>query len=353
MPQTVKRVKKRILVFLDESGITAHEFSAATKVTNKHFSKSGSISLETAKSINSVYPNLSITWLLTGLGKMLVPITEKSALKGEPVQKIKFPPSEILMLNEHVTSQQMAKQRLAKYLATKGHNHVAFAKTCKLPVTFIRSRSNFTNQNLNLILESYPDLSLEYLITGKGPITVDPTEQFNNYNRKQTETEVISAPNAGKQSLANTVLLDVKAAASGFSYGLKQLIDQKTAQTLNLPQLKNKRSSYYAVPVEGNSMNPSIESGDLVVGQARLVYNLKAGEIAVFYHHDEGLLCKRLFWHNFDKQLILLKSDNETVGDLIVPARKLSKYIIQSECIVTAAEQEKLNNTTVNPTSIN
>lgn len=60
------------------------------------------------------------------------------------------------------------KDRILKYIKNKGINKLEFTKNCGLVQGFFNKGTGFNVLYLEKILKSYPDLNLEWLITGKG-----------------------------------------------------------------------------------------------------------------------------------------------------------------------------------------
>lgn len=64
-------IRKRILQFINNKGITKYEFYKITKLSNGFLDKSGAIGSDKCEIICSYFPELNPEWLLTGKGPML------------------------------------------------------------------------------------------------------------------------------------------------------------------------------------------------------------------------------------------------------------------------------------------
>lgn len=61
-----------------------------------------------------------------------------------------------------------AKGRLLKYLEYKGVCKAAFYKVTRLSNGFLDKNNNISSNNVEIIISCYPDINLEWLITGQG-----------------------------------------------------------------------------------------------------------------------------------------------------------------------------------------
>ncbi len=75
------------------------------------------------------------------------------------------------------------KRRLLEYLESKGISKVEFMRETGIKRGFLdtdKLDSTVTDYYINLIIKVYNDLSLEWLITGKGEMIVNNNENFSN-----------------------------------------------------------------------------------------------------------------------------------------------------------------------------
>ena len=61
-----------------------------------------------------------------------------------------------------------AKSNLLEYIELKGIKKPDFYKKTGLSNGFLDKNENISSQNIEIIISNYPDLSIEWLITGKG-----------------------------------------------------------------------------------------------------------------------------------------------------------------------------------------
>lgn len=101
---------------------TAYALEKAANLGNKTVTaairRNTAISVETAKKIHSVYPDVSIDWLRTGEGDMIVPTSKRPDTKegnGEPVDFVRQVPFEDFM-----EAPVLIREAMAGYLAAQG-----------------------------------------------------------------------------------------------------------------------------------------------------------------------------------------------------------------------------------------
>lgn len=67
------------------------------------------------------------------------------------------------------------KDRLITFIAYKGYNNFQFEKICNFGNgTINNSRGNFSQKKLDIIIKTFPELSLNWLITGEGEMLRTP-----------------------------------------------------------------------------------------------------------------------------------------------------------------------------------
>ncbi|MFN3263273.1 MAG: helix-turn-helix transcriptional regulator [Aquificaceae bacterium] len=112
-----------------------------------------------------------------------------------------------------------------------------------------------------------------------------------------------------------------------------ELID-KAGDLIVPPEFK--RENYIAILVRGDSMEPSIVDGSIVIID-KTKKLLEHGKIFVFYIPYKGAVIKRVFFLSQEK--VLLKSDNEAYGEFCFTKQEMSAYNIQVVGKVVASWQ--------------
>ncbi len=72
----------RLLIFIDNKGITPNKFGQMIEVSNAYLSKqkknNANIGSQIIEKIVRIYPDINLDWLITGEGKMLKETTQHS-----------------------------------------------------------------------------------------------------------------------------------------------------------------------------------------------------------------------------------------------------------------------------------
>ncbi len=230
--------------------------------------------------------------------------------------------------------------------------------------------TDIKSQWLEKLLESFLDLNPVWLTTGKGGMikpkhqnkeveknhlknhhanTIEPNKQENevvlNSNKivtnqnKEKSYPLVNKANLveeveslySKEAKNNVILLNAHAAASDFSQALTNPVHIKEFETICLPPFMHRRGTFFAVPVTGDSMHPTITHKDIVAGSLKQTQDFVSGLPYVFYHEDEGLMVKRFHWNRREHNELSLTSDNEYMDEFITTIDKISPYIIKVE----------------------
>ena len=64
-------IRHRLIQFIENKHITKYKFYQETNLSNGFLDKKGAIGSDKCEKICSVYPELNLTWLITGIGEML------------------------------------------------------------------------------------------------------------------------------------------------------------------------------------------------------------------------------------------------------------------------------------------
>ena len=138
-----------------------------------------------------------------------------------------------------------ARERLLEFIAHKGISQRQFYLTCDLSTGFLTKGKSIGSENLRKISESYPDISLEWLIRGIGNMLKSPIE---------LETK--------KGSNSFLPLLDISTIVKEpeIDYGNPSL---EPSDFFFLG--KNYRDCTTAVQIWGESMRPEFVPGDIAI----------------------------------------------------------------------------------------
>ncbi len=75
-----------------------------------------------------------------------------------------------------------AKEKILEYLDFKGKNANQFYKETGLSVGFLKSGKHIGSNNIKIIINTYPDLSLDWLVMDKGEMIIKEKKKEINKN---------------------------------------------------------------------------------------------------------------------------------------------------------------------------
>lgn len=100
-------VKKRLTQYVSYKKMSKSEFCRSINVSNAFISSiRESIQPNKLKSIALNYPDLNISWLMTGIGEMLISADEKQPVEGVPCINCAQKDAEILKLKDKIIELQ-------------------------------------------------------------------------------------------------------------------------------------------------------------------------------------------------------------------------------------------------------
>lgn len=153
---------------------------------------------------------------------------------------------------------------------------------------------------LQKICEIYPDISLEWLIAGKGQMLK---------GRQATERTMLTMPDSG----VLIPVLNHKVAANYLcGYHSQEQISQLASMVLPNNIVRGKQ--FYAMQVSGDSMEPTLHDGDYVICHIHERSDweyINNGEVCVMVTANNGLQVKRLQNKLLSKGVFTCVSDNK------------------------------------------
>jgi phage repressor protein C with HTH and peptisase S24 domain len=165
------------------------------------------------------------------------------------------------------------RERLIKYLIYKNISKYKFYQKTGFSNGFLDKSGAIGSDKCEKICYEFPDINLEWLITGKEPML-------------KGQAEVTLQP-----ATIGVPLYDVSAAA-GFSSFEEMINNEKLLGNFTIPGFKNIDWMIY---VAGSSMYPKYSSGDIigcrVLRESRFI---QWGKVYVIATREQGILVKRL-----------------------------------------------------------
>ena len=172
------------------------------------------------------------------------------------------------------------KERIKRFIEAEGLSAAAFEKEIGASNGYVNSISKSIGiDKLNLVLEKYPNLNLEWLITGKGTMLKNKTLSTT------PKVEVIPPVRVEGKDL--------------------------------MPTLRN--GTYRMFQVSGLSMFPTLQDGSYVVGKfVEDWQSLTSNRVYVVVTQNDGIIVKRVI-NSIEKYgTLYCKSDNRTYPHISV-----------------------------------
>jgi phage repressor protein C with HTH and peptisase S24 domain len=167
-------------------------------------------------------------------------------------------------------------------------------------------------KDTNEILAAFPDINPTWLLTGKGPMKLEGNDGEGKNNAGVDFVIEDSRTEYGKRvddKYCYIPLYDVKAAAgSGNFVDRERVVDFLAFKTEWIRvQLGLSPNDLYLIHVEGESMEPTLRPGDMILIDHRTTNYLPSDGIYVL-RMDDSLLVKRL--QRLPGSIISVSSDN-------------------------------------------
>jgi repressor LexA len=198
------------------------------------------------------------------------------------------------------------KDKIIKYLDLKGVSKNKFYKETGLSNGFLDSGSSFSLENLRIILDKYRDIDPQWLLTGKGEMIIPnfkDEELRERVDRERSERLSI------KVTQDSIPLVNVTA-IGGFGNSDFAIEQMDVKDYYVIPKFKHKQIDFM-IEVEGSSMYPKYNSGDIVACRIINEKNfIQWNKTHVVGTRDQGIIIKRLKQGKNEKTLLMV-SDND------------------------------------------
>ena len=191
------------------------------------------------------------------------------------------------------------KEKIKQYLEYKGISKNRFYTQTGLSMGFLDSGKSLGADKVRIIINTYPDLNLDWLILDKGNMTkTDPTPLSKN---DQTTVAI------GRRSDNNEgiPLIPIDAMAGVLSEN-SQTIMEYDCEHYVIPMFKG---AEFLIPVKGDSMQPKYYSGDIVACKRLSLNTFFQWNRTYVIDSEQGVLIKRVK-RGEDNDHITLVSDN-------------------------------------------
>ncbi|GEM_PF-11185 len=242
-------IKDRLLVFIDYCGISKNRFEEVCGLSKRYVSNiTMSIKPNKVKRISEVFPELNITWLLTGVGRMI----------NGPYERI---------------NQILEKEGISKREFAKGAGGISFF----FPSIYDRAEKNpgdcnVLNQWIDILLERYPQYSREWILTGNGDMLNRSVNSFALRTDRPLTTQ------------------DIPLYSFDASAGLVAIFGDMQPTPVDFLRIPNVPAVDGAIFVRGDSMFPLLKSGDIVLYKKKelSIDSILWGEIYLLSFMSDG-----------------------------------------------------------------
>lgn len=205
-------------------------------------------------------------------------------------------------MQENKQEKSPIKQNILRYLAQKGVSAYEFYKESGVTRGILQQNNGISEDNIARFLAYAPDVNIEWLITGEGPMLSHPTTP----TPPTTPTKPTSHPSTSGIPL---IPLDAVAGFPAESGGGVRLED---CERYVIPEFENKGANFL-IRVSGDSMVPLYYSGDLLA--CRKITDIRFFQWGTVYvlETSQGVLVKRVQESVDHADSILCVSENNSV----------------------------------------
>ena len=205
-------------------------------------------------------------------------------------------------MQENKQEKSPIKQNILRYLSQKGVSAYELYKESGVTRGILQQNNGISEDNIARFLAYAPDVNIEWLITGEGPMLSHPTTPTT----PTTPTPPTSHPSTSGIPL---IPLDAVAGFPAESGGGVRLED---CERYVIPEFENKGANFL-IRVSGDSMVPLYYSGDLLA--CRKITDIRFFQWGTVYvlETSQGVLVKRVQESADHADSILCVSENSSV----------------------------------------
>lgn len=196
------------------------------------------------------------------------------------------------------------KERLKEFISSESLTITDFERSINVSNGYVNSISkNIGIEKIQLIIEKYPKLNIEWLLTGSGE-----------------KTKKIALPASLTDLSSGTPLVSLEVAA-GFGSEDFKITDQDIEAKYVVPDFNG---IDFMIRVKGSSMYPKYSSGDIIA--CRKLHDSKFiqwNKCHVIATREQGLLVKRLKKGKNDDYILAI-SDNKEYDPFEIPVDEVT-----------------------------
>ena len=206
------------------------------------------------------------------------------------------------------------KERVLYFIENQGEKKEAFFEDLGMSYANfkgVQKKSALGSDKIDKILSKYPDLNLEWLFSGKGEML--KTENTKTETNKEESVKGIPLVNA--------------TAIGGYGNNVFSFEERDVKDYYVIPKFKHKQVDFM-IEVEGSSMYPKYNSGDVVACRIIKERNfIQWNKTHVIATREQGIIIKRIKPSDTPNSLLMV-SDNESYDPFNVPEEEIEGLAI-------------------------
>ena len=205
---------------------------------------------------------------------------------------------------------QTVKARLILFIKSQGIGQGRFEKVCGLSNGYVNNiRKSIQPEKLQQIALQYPTLNTGWLMTGEGEML-------------KREGVIPVSSNQINHEGQGTPVYDIDATCGG---EFRDFQDDVIIGYVNLPTISK---DAIIITASGNSMVPTIQNGDkIAIREIKSWDFIFFGQIYLVLASEYRML-KYIRKHPTDKDILILRSENNEYDDIELPKSEIKKLFI-------------------------
>lgn len=203
------------------------------------------------------------------------------------------------------------KDRILQFIEYKGISKNKFYNETGISNGILDKKSGLSMDTIEKFYSTYPEINPEWLLTGKG-------EMLKSGN---TNTET------GKEESVKGIPLVNATAIGGYGNNVFSFEERDVKDYYVIPKFKYKQVDFM-IEVEGSSMYPKYNSGDVVACRIIKERNfIQWNKTHVIVTREQGIIIKRIKPSDAPNSLLMV-SDNESYDPFNVPEEEIEGLAI-------------------------
>ena len=206
------------------------------------------------------------------------------------------------------------KQRILLFADTLGISKREFYAQIGVSRGTLESKTGITEDVITKFIATYPTISIEWLMTGRGEMQKTTKDFATMQKKEQKSVDNLPIAQQTDNPQEGIPLIPIEAMAGALT--CEQTVLEYECERYVVPVFKG---ADFLIPVRGSSMYPKYSSGDIVACQRVPMSNLFFQWNKVYViDTNQGALIKRIK-PGSDKDHVLLVSDNEKYDPFELP----------------------------------